>query len=281
MTNQAFRALKSCCIGLTGLATAMMMMTSAPAQAAGDLLVAPTRVVLDGDRGTEVILNNIGSETATYRISLELRRMTPDGRLEEVSEDQANAMEQAAKAMIRYAPRRVTLPPNQPQAIRLGVRAPEGLADGEYRVHLLFRAIPEARSVTDREVPDGGFTIALTPIYGVTIPVIVRYGNLQATAAIANGRMEKDADGQSFAFDLSRSGDRSTYGEIRITKPGVEEPIMIARGIAVYPEVTKRTVSLPVSPDIAAQLNGPVTVAYYEAANDGGALIAKSDMVIR
>lgn len=280
MTNQAFRALKTCCIGLTSLATAMMM-TSTPAQAAGDLLVAPTRVVLDGDRGTEVILNNIGSETATYRISLELRRMTADGRLEEVSEEQANAMEQAAKAMIRYAPRRVTLPPNQPQAIRLGVRAPEGLADGEYRVHLLFRAIPEARSVTDQAVPDGGFTIALTPIYGVTIPIIVRYGNLQATAAIANGRMEKDADGQSFAFDLSRSGDRSTYGEIRITKPGVAEPLMVARGIAVYPEVTKRTVSLPVPPEIAAQLNGPVSVAYYESANDGGALIAKSDMVIR
>ena len=280
MTNQAFRALKTCCIGLTSLATAMMM-TSTSAQAAGDLLVAPTRVVLDGERGTEVILNNIGSETATYRISLELRRMTADGRLEEVSEEQANAMEQAAKAMIRYAPRRVTLPPNQPQAIRLGVRAPEGLADGEYRVHLLFRAIPEARSVTDQAVPDGGFTIALTPIYGVTIPIIVRYGNLQATAAIANDRMEKDADGQSFAFDLSRSGDRSTYGEIRITKPGVAEPLMIARGIAVYPEVTRRTVSLPVPPEIAAQLNGPVSVAYYESANDGGALIAKSDMVIR
>ncbi|MBQ0772143.1 MAG: molecular chaperone [Sphingomonadales bacterium] len=258
-----------------------MLMTTMPAQAAGDLLVAPTRVVLDGDRGTEVILNNIGSETATYRISLELRRMTADGRLEEVTEDQANEIEQAAKAMIRYAPRRVTLPPNQPQAIRLGVRAPEGLPDGEYRVHLLFRAIPETRSVTDQTVPDGGFTIALTPIYGVTIPIIVRYGNLQATAAIANGRMEKDADGQSFAFDLSRSGDRSTYGEIRITKPGIDEPVMIARGIAVYPEVTKRTVSLPVPPEIAAQLNGQISVAYYESANDGGALIAKTDMVIR
>ncbi len=280
MTIEALRALKTCCIGLTSLATAMMM-TTMPAQAAGDLLVAPTRVVLDGDRGTEVILNNIGSETATYRISLELRRMTADGRLEEVTEDQANEIEQAAKAMIRYAPRRVTLPPNQPQAIRLGVRAPEGLPDGEYRVHLLFRAIPETRSVTDQTVPDGGFTIALTPIYGVTIPIIVRYGNLQATAAIANGRMEKDADGQSFAFDLSRSGDRSTYGEIRITKPGIDEPVMIARGIAVYPEVTKRTVSLPVPPEIAAQLNGQISVAYYESANDGGALIAKTDMVIR
>tara|TARA_R110000824_G_scaffold325002_4_gene511915 strand:- start:1996 stop:2841 length:846 start_codon:yes stop_codon:yes gene_type:complete len=280
MTIEALRALKTCCIGLTSLATAMLM-TTMPAQAAGDLLVAPTRVVLDGDRGTEVILNNIGSETATYRISLELRRMTADGRLEEVTEDQANEIEQAAKAMIRYAPRRVTLPPNQPQAIRLGVRAPEGLPDGEYRVHLLFRAIPETRSVTDQTVPDGGFTIALTPIYGVTIPIIVRYGNLQATAAIANGRMEKDADGQSFAFDLSRSGDRSTYGEIRITKPGIDEPVMIARGIAVYPEVTKRTVSLPVPPEIAAQLNGQISVAYYESANDGGALIAKTDMVIR
>jgi len=280
MTIQGFRTLKTCCIGLTSLATAMMM-TTMPAQAAGDLLVAPTRVVLDGNRGTEVILNNIGSETATYRISLELRRMTADGRLEEVSEDESNTIEQAAKAMIRYAPRRVTLPPNQPQAIRLGVRAPEGLPDGEYRVHLLFRAIPEARSVTDQTMPDGGFTIALTPIYGVTIPIIVRYGNLQATAAIANGRMEKDPDGQSFAFDLSRTGNRSTYGEIRITKPGMGEPVMVARGIAVYPELTKRTVSLPVPPEIAAQLTGQISVAYYESENDGGALIAQSDMVIR
>ncbi|AMO73128.1 hypothetical protein AZE99_15850 [Sphingorhabdus sp. M41] len=280
MTDQGLKIFKICCGGLTALIS-VMMLASVPAQAAGDLLVAPTRVVLDGQRGTEVILNNIGSETATYRISLELRRMTADGRLEEVTEEQSNDIEQAAKAMIRYAPRRVTLPPNQPQAIRLGVRAPEGLADGEYRVHLLFRAIPEARSVTEKAAPEGGFSIALTPIYGVTIPIIVRYGNLQATAAIANGRMEKDPDGQSFAFDLSRSGDRSTYGEIRITKPGVAEPIMIARGIAVYAEVTKRTVSLPVPPEIAAQLNGQISVAYYESANDGGGLIAQTDMVLR
>src|SRR5690348_17163018 len=43
----------------------------------GDLLVAPTRVVLDGRRGAEIILNNIGEEPATYRVSVEFRRMTP------------------------------------------------------------------------------------------------------------------------------------------------------------------------------------------------------------
>ena len=121
MTIQRFQTLKRCCIGLGAMASALSL-SSTPAQAAGDLLVAPTRVVLDGQRGTEVILNNIGSETATYRISLELRRMTSEGRLEDVSEEQENDIERAAKEMIRYAPRRVTLPPNQPQAIRLGVR---------------------------------------------------------------------------------------------------------------------------------------------------------------
>lgn len=280
MTIQRFQILKKCCIGLGALASAISV-APMPAQAAGDLLVAPTRVVLDGQRGTEVILNNIGSETATYRISLELRRMTSEGRLEDVTDEQENDIERAARDMIRYAPRRVTLPPNQPQAIRLGVRAPEGLPDGEYRAHLLFRAIPEARSVTEQKAPEKGFSIALTPIYGVTIPVIIRQGNLQATAAIANGKLEQDSDGQTFSFDLSRSGDRSTYGEIRVTKAGLSEPVMVARGIAVYTEVGQRKVTLPVPPEVAAQLKGPVSVEYYESANAGGGLIAKTDMVIR
>ena len=46
----------------------------------GDLLVAPTRIVLDGRKGAEVILNNIGDEPATYRVSVEFRRMTEDWR---------------------------------------------------------------------------------------------------------------------------------------------------------------------------------------------------------
>ena len=128
---------------------------TAPAANAGvgDLLVAPTRVVLNGRRGTEVILNNIGDDVATYRISAELRRMTPDGKLDDVADP--NTTEKAAQEMILYAPRKVTLPPNQPQAIRLSARAPEGLPDGEYRVHMLFRAIPDAAS-TGRRAEEGG-----------------------------------------------------------------------------------------------------------------------------
>lgn len=280
MTIGSLKRLKNAFAG-TAIAVSAMVMMPTPVHAAGDLLVAPTRIVLDGQRGTEVILNNIGAETATYRISLELRRMTAEGRLTDVTTEEANQIEQAAKEMIRYAPRRVTLPPNQPQAIRIGVRAPQGLADGEYRAHLLFRAVPKAKPITEQANPTNGFSIALTPIYGVTIPIIIRQGNLQATAGIANGRIEEDQDGKSFAFDLSRQGDRSTYGEIRIIKPGLDEPLMVARGIAVYPEVTSRKVALPIPDAVAAQLKGPISVEYYEPRNSGGGLIAKTQMVLR
>src|SRR5574339_368409 len=87
------------------------LLLSAPAAQAGigDLLVAPTRIVLNGSRGTEILLNNIGEDVATYRISVELRRMSPDGMLHDVTDP--SAAEQTAQSMIVYAPRRVTLAP--------------------------------------------------------------------------------------------------------------------------------------------------------------------------
>src|SRR5690242_16710155 len=113
--------------------TAPLLALSAPARAGvGDLLVAPTRIVLDGRKGAEVILNNIGEEPATYRISIEFRRMTEDGSLVDVTEPSAD--DKVAEDMIVYAPRRVTLVPHQPQSIRIAARAPQGLPDGEYRV---------------------------------------------------------------------------------------------------------------------------------------------------
>src|SRR5690242_8579996 len=210
----------------------------------GDLLVAPTRVVLDGRCGAEIILNNIGEEPATYRVSVEFRRMTPEGTLVDISDP--NAEEKAAADMIVYAPRRVTLAPHEPQAIRIAARPPQGLPDGEYRVHMLFRAIPPATPVVQ---PTGekprGVQFQLTPVYGVTIPVIIRLGNLEASAGIANVQLERRDNGAAVGFDLSRTGNRSTYGEIRVLKPGVKDPVALMKGIAVYTEVPKRHVTVP------------------------------------
>lgn len=247
-----------------------------PARAVGDLLVAPTRVILNGSQGTEVVLNNIGDQPATYRITLELRRMTPDGDLEEVSEGEASVLEKAAKEMIRYAPRRIVLPPDQPQAIRITARPAPELPDGEYRVHMQFRAIPDAKAVdAPVEVPsDGSFVVQLTPIYGITIPIIVRKGTLEATAAMSNPRLEQTAEGSVLRLDIARSGAKSLYGEVKVFAPGSKDPVYTARGVALYPEIAGRSVSLPVAPEQAAKLHGNLRFEYREAPEAGGKLIA-------
>lgn len=262
------------------VATSLTVFATAADAGVGDLLVAPTRLVLDGRRGAEVILNNIGDEPATYRVSIEFLRMNEQGRLTDVANP--TDVDKKAEDMIVYAPRKVTLAPHDPQAIRIAARAPQGMPDGEYRVHMLFRAIPPATPVTqtaDTQVK--GVQFKLTPIYGVTIPVIVRLGNLQATAGIADVRLERKDGAQFVDMDLIRNGSRSVYGEVRVLKPGIKDPIAIQKGIAVYTEVGKRHVSLQVQDKYKAQTSGPVTVQYVETFDDGSHVLAETQAVLR
>src|SRR5258707_10354065 len=100
---------------------------------------------------------------------------------------------------------------------------------------MLFRAIPTPTPVVQ---PTGeqrkGVQFQLTPVYGVTIPVIVRLGNLDASAGIANVQLERRESGAAIGLDLSRTGSRSIYGEVRVLKAGVKDPVAIQKGVAVY-----------------------------------------------
>jgi len=262
-----------------GLFAAAFVPTSAGA-GVGDLLVAPTRIVLDGRKGAEIILNNIGDEPATYRVSIEFRRMTEKGDLTDVATP--SAADQAAEDMIVYAPRKVTLAPHEPQSIRIAARAPQGLPDGEYRVHMLFRAIPTATPVVQPAgAPAKGVQFQLTPVYGVTIPVIIRLGNLEASAGIANVQLERRDGGAAVGLDLTRTGTRSTYGEVRVLKAGVKDPIALQKGVAIYTEVGRRHVSVPLAEAYKTGVTGPVTVEYIETFDDGTHLLAQTQAVLR
>ena len=268
-------------VAALGLAAPLLFVATPAGAGVGDLLVAPTRVVLDGRKGAEIILNNIGEEPATYRVSVEFRRMTAEGGLEDVTAP--NAAEKLAEEMIVYAPRRVTLAPREPQAIRLRARVPPGVADGEYRVHLLFRAIPPATPVVQAsaETAPKGVSFQITPVYGVTIPVIVRLGNLSATAAIADVRLDTKDGKRAVSLELSRKGNRSTFGDVRVLRAGVKSPIALQRTVAVYTEIDKRRVTIPIDESFTGPVSGPVTVQYAETFDDGAKVIAETTAVLR
>lgn len=228
--------------GFVFAATAALLFASDPAAAGpGDLLISPLRVVLAGrERAVELTLVNKGAESAVYRLSFVERDMAEDGSLiERAAETPASAA-----ALVRFAPREIALAPNAPQTIRLMLRATEQLADGEYRSHLLFAAQPaeDAASIEGPATNATRISIRLTPVYGVTIPIIVRKGALSASASLTNPVLKRDVDGGAIlSATLERTGDRSLFGDVEVAAPGGKKPIAVKSGVALYvPNVSRR-----------------------------------------
>lgn len=145
------------------------------------LVITPTRVTFDDrTRSAQVTLLNSGTEAGTYRVSFVRRHMKEDGSLIEVKEDEKGNF---SDEMIRYSPRQVTLPPGQSQVVRLMLRRPRDLTNGEYRSHMLFQALPKPKNSIEQLESDNAdnIVIEITPLIGITIPVIVRHGELNAS----------------------------------------------------------------------------------------------------
>lgn len=222
-------------------ALAALSPRAAPAQRSpGDLLVAPTRVVLEGrQRTAEITLVNVGSATATYRITLVNLRMDKDGGTKEIETPEPGEL--FANELIRYSPRQVTLEPHVAQTVRIQVRKPADLEAGEYRSHLLFRAVPPAApAVASPTEPVTEVTVKLTAVYGVSIPVIVRQGDTSTAATLSDLALvpPTGADKEpTLRFRINRTGNQSVYGDLTVMflpAGGKARVVGLANGVAVY-----------------------------------------------
>src|SRR3984957_227778 len=149
---------------------------SAGAIAQGNLLLLPRRVIFEGSkRYEELNLANTGKDTARYVISLMHIRMKEDGGYEEIS--QPDSGERFADKFIRFFPHSVELGPGESQVVKIQLTKIKELAPGEYRSHLYFRAIPDKLPLgEDEPAADSGISVRLIPIFGISIPVIIRVG---------------------------------------------------------------------------------------------------------
>jgi P pilus assembly chaperone PapD len=265
--------------------------TSAPAPArggAGDLLVAPTRVVLEGrTRAAEVTLVNIGREPATYRISLLHLRMLESGEMKEIEAPEVGAP--WSDALVRYAPRQVTLAPNVSQVVRIQLRLPASLPDGEYRSHLLFRAVPQENAMPERSIekPAGdetkGFSVRLTPIYGVSIPLVVRHGQTAATAALHNLTFQpaRGEEPAGVACELARAGNQSLYGNATVTfvpPSGASRVVGMMNGVAVYTPLAQRALRIPLQPPPGLALVGGKLEVTFSRPEQNGERLASATL---
>lgn len=278
--HRSFNAL-TCRLALS-LAAVLGVLSPSPALA--DIMLYPTRVVVEGGkRSAQVEIINRGQEAETYRIGIVNRRMTELGEI--VPVEAALPEERFADEMVRYTPRQITLQPGASQTVRISIRKPADLAPGEYRSHLQFDRVADAAGLADLEAaaaePSNGVSIVLKTLIGASIPVIVRHGETSASVTLDSLQIEPGRDGApELGFTFRREGNRSVYGDVVATyaAPG-KEPIEIgsATGIAVYAPNAERRARLPLQlPEGVVLQGGEIQLRYNERADAGGALIAQA-----
>lgn len=250
-----------------------------------DLMLYPARVVIQpNQRAAQVDFVNTTQAPVTYRIHLVNRRMDEWGSFS--SAETPLPGERFANAMLRYSPRQVTLAPGATQTVRLLVRKPAELEEGEYRSHLLFERLEDVAQAAPDEPrpapPQKDLSIQLKARVHVTIPVIVRHGAGSAQVRIDSLRVQPASGDQPPALDfvLHRSGTVSTYGDLAAEWTGADgrsHPLGSAQGVAIYVPNPLRRGRLPLSVPAGLSLRGGVlTLRYTAREEDGRRLIAQA-----
>jgi hypothetical protein len=250
----------------------------------GNLLVAPIRVVFEGSKQREDLnLSNIGQDTAVYLISFIHYQMLEDGSFKQL-ENTDSLPTPRSDIYLRIFPRRVTLPPGESQVVRLQYRKPANMADGEYRSHIYFRAEKEVAPL-GMAIPgadSSNLSVSITPIFGISIPVIIRSGNLNYNVNLSDLSLNTVNDSvYNLKVTLSRTGNRSAYGNIKaiyVPDKGESVQVGLANGVGIYTEVDKRTYNLPIRIKYGVSLKkGKLVVVYSTPVDEGGKELAKAE----
>ena len=174
----------------------------------GGMAVSPTRVELDPSQRSDAIsLFNSSTTPVTYRVEIIEFALDESGGYRDLAEGEAATW--SAASYVRFSPSQVTLQPGERQRVRVIAAAPADLPRGEYRSHLRFSSIPLVEDVApDEEEQDedqssddsGVMTLGLSAAlqYQVSIPVILRTGELENALEIAAADPGQSEAGQAY-----------------------------------------------------------------------------------
>lgn len=268
------------------IALLLMLFVTSVVMAQGDLLINPIRVVFEEQKqNADLNLTNIGKDTAVYMISFLNYKMLQDGSFVQLEKPDTTI---SADRYLRLFPRKVVLPPNESQTIRLQLRKPSNLKSGEYRSHIYFRAEKEKTplGMKDKRIDSTKMAVSITPVFGISIPVIVRIGNLTNQLSLSDVSLQNVNDTISrLNVTINRGGNKSAYGNLRVEYhpvKGQKMDIGFANGIGIYPEIPKRDFALFIKNTIAMKADGGKLIIRFLAPNeDGGIELCRSELILK
>lgn len=233
--------------------------------AQGDLMVMPKRLVFDGSqRSQEINLANTGKDTAIYAISFINYKMTETGSFEQIENPEEG--QRFATEFLRYFPRRVTLAPNEAQTIRVQLARTGNLVEGEYRSHMYFRAEEKQQALGEEDVHSAeSISIQIKTVFGISIPVIIRYGATNASITISNMDLNFSDEKPRLTMVLKRNGNMSVYGTLHVEHISLQEKVTeigLVKGISVYTPNSQRRFSMELNSKNLSLNEGRIRVTY-------------------
>lgn len=258
---------------------------SGATMAQGNLQVMPKRVVFEGTkRFQELNLANTGQDTAQYVISFINYKMKENGEFQEITNPEEG--QKFADKYLRIFPRSVILGPKEAQSIKVQISRTSELPAGEYRSHIYFRAVPRLKPLGEQEKPDtaSGISIKLTPVFGLSIPAIIRIGESNAKIKLSDVSLD-NTDVPKLKITFNRTGNVSVYGDLTInyiSPEGVASQVGLAKGISVYTPNTIRSfvLNLNQSKDINYR-KGKLQISYTTSQDVKPESLAETELILK
>jgi len=236
-------------MGLALTCAALLAGASFVVPASAQLLISPLQVTMEGrTRSEDIVLVNTTQKSNTYRLEWEQVEQNPEtGRY---MDSDMNSGKLFLQNFAVFTPRQITLAPGETQNIRIAVRRPADLADGEYKSHLKFKIITSVAPKDNRVLKKGESSFGAQVNTSFTIPVVYRSGEYDCAIELGEPSFgTSEGNGNLFVeLPVSRSGIHGVIGQIDIyyTPQGGEERILGQLGNAnIFPEINDRTFKIP------------------------------------
>lgn len=254
--------------------------------AQGDLMVYPKRIVFENSqRSQDLSLSNNGKDTARYLINVVQIRMKEDGNFENISVPDAS--QRFADKNFRFFPRNVVLAPGESQTVKIQLIRTGELSTGEYRSHIYLRAEAAQALLGEKDTTKkpANLSVKIVPVFGISVPVIIKVGESDAKVRIAELSFKTTPDNKpALAFKFSRSGNMSVYGDVtvnHISPAGKTTRVASVQGVAVYTPTANRSFQMRLDDARPALYRtGKLQVIYTEQAPKA-AILAEAEISLK
>ena len=246
-------------------------------QSRPSITLYPQRIYLtDANPTGAVTILNSGNGIGTYEIDLIDFVVTDEGGYAKPE----TSLPTSAKPYLRYSPKKGRLKPGQSRRILLKKKVPSSVGSGEFRSHLrILSAAAKAPSTSrDQLAPKKIIAVSTKIRQGISIPIIVRTGRVDAIGTFESSVLRFDEKGRLWLhLSVLREGSRSLYGNIEVMEEDIR--VGIANKVSVYAPNSLRHVKILLD-DHTYTSTKPLNIRYVsEDPEDKGDLIANTTLL--